>query len=234
MAAQQKLTYDLKLALVYTAAIVRSLGYVSKKRAMDAEVLARWLKANPDVTEGLAAQLKPEDTTRAIDAVVWLAKLSPTNEFYQSLVNLNTGGYMSKASPGEITKSDFGFVACVFETMAREEIKKKARGKAEDEGMLSKEYIGEIKKRDDFFVKLLKVNYNSTTGCHIYNVKDRKGNLGSFFSNSDPKDMGLTVEDCFLARMTPKRHAVSSYHGGKETQFNRVKVLQNVGSAAEA
>jgi hypothetical protein len=141
---------------------------------------------------------------------------------------------MSKASPGEITKSDFGFVACVFETMAREEIKKKARGKAEDEGMLSKEYIGEIKKRDDFFVKLLKVNYNSTTGCHIYNVKDRKGNLGSFFSNSDPKDMGLTVEDCFLARMTPKRHAVSSYHGGKETQFNRVKVLQNVGSAAEA
>ena len=42
-------------------------------------------------------------------------------------------------------------MACVFETMAREEIKKKARGKAEDEGMLSKEYIGEIKKRGDFF-----------------------------------------------------------------------------------
>jgi hypothetical protein len=42
------------------------------------------------------------------------------------------------------------------------------------------------------------------------------------------------LNDCFLARMTPKRHAVSSYHGGKETQFNRVKVLQNVGSAAEA
>ena len=242
MSTEQKLTYDLKLALVYTSAIIRSIGYVSKKRAMDADsysqgagpvptsqVLARWLKANPESGQ-VAAQLKPEDTTRAIDAVVWLAKLSPTNEFYQSLVNLNTGGYMSKASPGEITKSDFGFVACVFETMAREEIKKKARGKAEDEGMLSKEYIGEIKKRDDFFVKLLKVNYNASLGCHIYNVKDQKGNLGLFFSNDSPADLGLSLDDCFLARMTPKRHTVSNYHGGKETVFNRIKILDNVGS----
>jgi hypothetical protein len=116
--------------------------------------------------------------------------------------------------------------------MERESERKNSRAKAEEDGSLSKEYIGEIKKRDDFFVKLLKVNYNSTTGCHIYNVKDRKGNLGIFFSNSDPSDMGLTVEDCFLARMTPKYHNVSKYHGGKETVFNRVKVLQNVGGIA--
>jgi len=240
MSAEQKLTYDLKLALVYTSAIIRSIGYVSKKRSADADaypqgagppptsqVLARWLKANPDE---VAVQVKPEDTTRAIDAVVWLAKLSPLNEFYQSLKNLTSGGYMSKGSPGEITKSDFGFVACVFETMAREESKKKARQVAEEKGLLSKEYIGEIKKRGDFFVKLLRVNYNNNLGCHIYNVKDRKGNLGLFFSSDSPADLGLALEDCFLARMTPKRHSVSNYHGGKETVFNRIKVLENVGS----
>jgi len=242
MSAQEKLTYDLKLALVYTSAIVRSLGYVSKKRSLDgsysqgaapsptSQVLGRWLKANPDEC---AVQVKPEDTVRADAAMEWLTNLSPTNEFYQSLKNLVTGGYWGrgkKVNDGQITNSDFGFVACVFETMAREEIKKKERGKAEDEGMLSKEYIGKIKARDDFFVKLLRVNYNTSLGCHIYNVKDRKGNLGIFFSNDSPGDLGLNIEDCFLARMTPKRHSVSKYHGGKETVFNRIKVLENVGS----
>jgi hypothetical protein len=236
MSTEQKLTYDLKLALVYTSAIIRSLGYVSKKRAMDgtsgsgahptSQTLARWLKAEPDA---VAVQVKDEDTVRADVALAWLDKLFPSNEFYQSLIKLKTGGYRS-VDDGQITKSDFGFVACVFETMAREEFKKKARGKAEDEGMLSKEYIGEIKKRGDFFVKLLRVNYNDNLGCHIYNVKDRKGNLGLFFSSDSPGDLGLSVEDCFLARMTPKRHSVSNYHGGKETVFNRIKVLQNVGS----
>ena len=120
IAAQQKLTYDLKLALVYTSAIIRNLGYVSKKRAMDgtsgsgatptSQTLARWLKANPD---SVSVQVKPEDTVRADEALAWLAKLSPTNEFYQSLIKLNTGGY-SSVDNGQITKSDFGFVACVF------------------------------------------------------------------------------------------------------------------------
>jgi len=233
MSAQGKMTFDLKLALVYTSAIIRNVGYVSKKRAMELDksptshTLARWLKANPDE---VAVQVKDEDTIQADKALAWLGKLSPMNEFYQSLKNLTSGGYGSKASPGEITKSDFGFVACVFETMAREEFKKKAREVAETQGDLSKDYIGEIKKRGDFFVKLLKVNYNHNLGCHIYNVKDRKGNLGLFFSSDSPGDLGLNVEDCFLARMTPKRHSVSNYHGGKETVFNRVKVLQNVGS----
>jgi hypothetical protein len=235
-AVEQKLTYNLKLALVYTSAIIRNLGYISKKRSMEgisgsgasptSQVLARWLKANPDE---VAVQVKPEDTVRADEALAWLAKLSPTNEFYQSLIKLNAGGYRS-VDNGQITKSDFGFVACVFETMAREEFKKKARAVAEEKGFLSKEYIGKIKKRGDFFVKLLKVNYNDKLGCHIYNVKDRKGNLGLFFSNDSPSDLGLALEDCFLARMTPKRHSVSNYHGGKETVFNRIKVLENVGS----
>ena len=89
--------------------------------------------------------------------------------------------------------------------------------------------MGKIKKRADFFVKLVGKNYSDNVGCYIYKVKDRKGNLGVFFSSDG--DLAK-VDDCFLAKMTPKRQGVSDYHGGKETVFNRVKVLQNVGTTS--
>ena len=73
------------------------------------------------------------------------------------------------------------------------------------------------------------LNYSDNVGCYIYKVKDRKGNLGVFFSSDG--DLA-SVDDCFLAKMTPKRQSVSDYHGGKETVFNRVKVLQNVGTTS--
>ena len=231
-AVEQKLTYGLKLALVYTSAIIRNLGYVSKKRAMDgtsgsgatptSQTLARWLKADPDAG---AVQVKAEDTVRADVALAWLAKLSPTNEFYQSLIKLNAGGYRS-VDNGQITKSDFGFVACVYSTMEREAAKELARATAE-EAAEDSEYMGKLKARAEFFVKLVGKKYSDNVGCYIYKVKDRKGNLGVFFSS----DSGLAeLNDCILAKMTPKRHSVSDYHGGKETVFNRVKVVRNVGS----
>jgi len=236
--ARKKVTYDLKLSLEYAAAIVRTQGYVSKKDAYPtvsnptpadstAVILGRWLQADPEVC---AETMIPEDTQQAKKALVWLSRLSPTTEFNLSLKKLLSGGY-SRVKDGEITKSDFGFVACVYSTMTRDQEKKKARAEAEDAGLKSNEYIGTIKKRDDFFVKLMKIGYSQNFGCHVYNVVDRKGNLGSFFSNDSPEALGLSLNDCFLARMTPKRQERSSYHGGKETQFNRVKVLQNVGGA---
>ena len=98
---------------------------------------------------------------------------------------------------------------------------------AAKEAASTSEYIGKLKSRAEFFVKLVGKKYNDNIGCYIYNVKDQKGNLGVFFSS----DADLAkVDDCFLAKMTPKRHSVNNYHGGKETVFNRVKVVQNVGA----
>ena len=129
-----------------------------------------------------------------------------------------------------ITKSDFGFVACVYVTMDRAENREKNKKEAKVAAS-SSEYIGELKKRSEFFVKLVAVNYSQNVGCHIFKVRDRKGNHGVFFSSAGPEELGVKLNECFLAKMTPKRHSVSEYHGGKETIFNRVKVVQNVGAA---
>ena len=89
------------------------------------------------------------------------------------------------------------------------------------------EFVGTLKKRDDFFFKVLrKINKPDYS---IYELIDRSGNLGMFFS-SDRDNLGLNENDCALIRMTPNEHEKSNYHGGCVTKFNRPKVLQNVGS----
>lgn len=224
-------SYSLALALEYTAGIIRQHGYISKKesatsgRQPTSVTLAAWLKAPaaPDISQ--------DDGVKTQEALAWLqgkahiTGYASESDFDRSMRLLTSGGYRNVA-PGMITKSDFGFVACVYSTMDRAAGREKNKEAAKEAASTS-EYIGKLKSRAEFFVKLVGKKYNDNIGCYIYNVKDQKGNLGVFFSS----DADLAkVDDCFLAKMTPKRHSVSDYHGGKETVFNRVKVVQNVGA----
>ena len=226
-------TFPLKLALEHTASIIREYGYVSKKDAsQDSPPRSR-----PSTSETLGSRLNgpqrssditPEDVVQAAAAMAWLKALFPNtreSDFDVSIRKLTEGGYQ-RVDAGDITKSDFGFVACIYATMDRQANRVKNKEAAMEAASTSK-YMGKIKQRAEFFVKVVAIKYSPNIGCHIYNIKDRKGNLGVFFSNdSDLANVG----ECFLAKMTPKRHSVSDYHGGKETVFNRVKVVQNVGA----
>jgi hypothetical protein len=227
-------TYPLELALEYTAGIIRQYGYVSKKDASQSgkkptSDILRTLLTGPEVA------ITQDDGVKAQVALAWLTALAPSTagaagtSFDASMASLTVGGYRNVV-PGMITKSDFGFVACVWATMEREVNWKKKQEEIKVASANS-DYIGSLKKRAEFFVKLVGKKYSDNVGCYIYNVKDRRGNLGVFFSS----DSDLAeVNDCFLAKMTPKRHSVNNYHGGKETVFNRVKVLDNVGRASGA
>ena len=224
-------TYPLELALKYAAFIIREQGYTSKKDAQitggrsTSDILNTWFTASA------CRGTLQEDSEKAQEALVWLqGKANITgyaseSDFDRSMRMLTIGGYRNVA-PGMITKSDFGFIACVYSTMERTAGREKNKEVAKEAASTS-EYMGSVKKRAEFFVKLVDKKYSDSIGCYIYNVKDQKGNLGVFFSS----DADLAkLEDCFLAKMTPKRHSVNNYHGGKETVFNRVKVVQNVGA----
>ena len=232
MARKPVETYPLELALEYTAGIIRQYGYVSKK---DAAQSGKKSTSNilGTLLSGPAPAITQDDGVKAQEALAWLNALAAStktgreNDFDISMRNLSQGGYRVVA-PGMITKSDFGFVACVWATMEREVNWKKKQDDLKAASADS-EYIGKLKKRAEFFVKLTGKKYSDYSGCYIYNIKDRKGNLGVFFSSDSEL---AKVNDCFLAKMTPKRHSVSEYHGGKETIFNRVVVVQNVGVAS--
>ena len=223
-------TYPLELALEYAAGIIRTHGYTSKKEKAQSgkhstsHTLGIWL------TNSATPNTLPEDEVKAQEASAWLNALThkgpPAHEsdFDRSMRLLPQGGYRNVA-PSMIAKSDFGFVACVYATMDRAAGREANRAEA-TESASSSEYMGSVKKRAEFFVKLIGKKYSDNIGCYIYNVRDRKGNLGVFFSN----DSSLAdINECFLAKMTPKRHSVNVYHGGKETVFNRIKVVENVG-----
>jgi len=223
-------TYPLELALEYAAGIIRTHGYTSKKenaqsgKHSTSHTLGIWL------TNSATPNTLPEDEVKAQEASAWLNALThkgPTaheSDFDRSMRLLPQGGYRNVA-PSMIAKSDFGFVACVYGTMDRAAGREANRAEA-TESASSSEYMGSVKKRAEFFVKLIGKKYSDNIGCYIYNVRDRKGNLGVFFSN----DSSLAdINECFLAKMTPKRHSVNVYHGGKETVFNRIKVVENVG-----
>lgn len=115
-----------------------------------------------------------------------------------------------------------GVPALIDQKKAKDNRKEKMKALAENSN-----FFGTLKKRDDFFVKVL--NKVTKSSYSIYELIDRSGNLGMFFSN-DSDNLGLNVDDCALLRMTPKEHVKSTYHGGCVTKFNRPKVLQNVGS----
>lgn len=235
MAKKTVQTYPLDHALECAAGIIRQYGYVSKKSGAESGRHPTSVSLNTWLNATTGVNITEDDKTAAAEAMVWLDARAaapwapPGTSFDASMASLAAGGYR-KVAPGMITKSDFGFVACVWATMEREVNWKKKQDDLKAASANS-DYIGKLKKRAEFFVKLIGKKYSDNVGCYIYNVKDRKGNLGVFFSS----DSDLAeVNDCFLAKMTPKRHSVNDYHGGKETVFNRVKVVDNVGRPSGA
>ena len=103
------------------------------------------------------------------------------------------------------------------------------RSKAADaqaEASSGSDWFGVVRKRDEFFVKLTERKFVDRFGSYIYKVVTREGNIGSFFSQ---KKFDISVDDCFIMKATPKRHIVSEWHGGKETQLNRVVIKEIIG-----
>ena len=93
-------------------------------------------------------------------------------------------------------------------------------------------YMGKEKTRGEFFVKLVRMfNSKGTFGSFtVFKVENRVGATGVFFIASDkivPQFNNLHIGDCFAMTAFVKEHTDSKF--GKETKFNRVKILEIIG-----
>ena len=86
-------------------------------------------------------------------------------------------------------------------------------------------FIGKLKQRDKFFVKLLKEM--SKHEYWIYKFITRDGSLGYFFKNDK---LGVTQGECFLFKGTPISHEEDRYDKVPVTKFNRIAHVENYGS----
>lgn len=90
------------------------------------------------------------------------------------------------------------------------------------------QFIGEIGKREEFFIKFVDIRWIARLGSNVINIVDSNGNYGVYFSKEAPP--GIFVGDCAVIKMTPKKQEISTFHQGKETTFSRIRLIENVGS----
>ena len=232
-----KKTYGIADLLEAAAAIVRIHGFVSKKIASIKGDIPTAQRLLDDCTGHISVVKNLEDADAAIVALKKLDELrrrresgEVLNSFEDNLSKMTTGG-IADCEPGYLTEKDFPFLVCVF--MNSEKNLPPIPTNLTEQEVANSNWIGDIGKRDEFFVKLYETKRITSHNFTVYRVKDRNGNLGVFFSSDDANAFGLEVDDCFLVKMTPKEHYFSKYHGGKETKFNRIKIIDNVGSVSK-
>jgi hypothetical protein len=101
--------------------------------------------------------------------------------------------------------------------VAREEVELEQRALSADS-----QHIGAIGDTVEMNLTIMRMNYIQKLDCHVVNGKDEKGNLVVFFTSKDREFMD---KEQVNIRARIKRQQVSSYHSGKETVLNYVKVV---------
>ena len=120
-----------------------------------------------------------------------------------------------------VSLKDFGILASLIKSytrsVAREEVELEQRALSADS-----QHIGAIGDTVEMNLTIMRMNYIQKLDCHVVNGKDKKGNLVVFFTSKD-----LMFKDIpqVNIRARIKRQQVSSYHSGKETVLNYVKVV---------
>ena len=120
-----------------------------------------------------------------------------------------------------VSLKDFGILASLIKSytrsVAREEVELEQRALSADS-----QHIGAIGDTVEIDLTIMRMNYIQKLDCHVVNGKDEKGNLVVFFTSKE-----LMFKDIpqVNIRARIKRQQVSSYHSGKETVLNYVKVV---------
>lgn len=219
------------------AICIRRLGWVSKAKAQydigsstsaDAWYLLRpshdqvSQKAHERWVETNNLHHQERDEKLAAEALEW-AKTLPTTGSDDYLYNL---GVACRA--GFIIRSTSGIVASLISTYLRhmereEEIAQRKRDDAEK----SREWVGEVKKRQDF-EKLTVKSMKSIDGewgvTTLVIFESESGDLIKWFASVNLDD--LEPGDVVNIKATVKKHG--DYNGVKETMVNRAKILEKV------
>jgi len=209
--------YKLKSVLALTSAHVREYGWLSRTKAREedgrcstADGVLNHLNDSHGAWED-GPKVTDEDREAAAAAIEWAKGLEPNGSSY--LMNIKV-----LADGGYLTWKAFGFGCSIIAAWKRET--EAAREKAEER---ESNYVGEVKKRENFTLTLESVTmiegYYGTTALH--NFQDSEGNRVKWFASSGPN---LVEGETYLVKATVKSH--EEYKGRKETLVNRVKLVE--------
>ena len=157
------------------------------------------------------------DRIQAIDVIDYLKGLSfkaferELTDFEQNVLKLVTSDMADSGSLG---------IAASLPKVFLNKVEQDTWEMRERELSEASEYAGTEKTRCAFDLVVENVRYIKTTGAYLYccSVYDTK-NIVKFFSDIEMGKVGDQIQVTAFV----KSHAVSKYHGGKETMINRIK-----------
>ena len=128
---------------------------------------------------------------------------------------------LSFVKNGEVATYDFGMIASLPKSHARaterDRVESQQRALSENS-----DFVGVVGDTVLFDIEILRKNYINKLGCDVVNAVDRDKNLIVFFTGKGEEFEN--VSHCKI-KARVKRHQISNQHGGKETVFNYVKVV---------
>ena len=221
MAKVNETLYDTAKVLAQCEWQIAQTGYVTKKKSYET--------GEPSTADQVISALENEamaygrsDMLVAEELIKWV------NWEYSPKIGDDFGNKRKEfIGQNQLKQWQIAYVAGISQLKARIE-KQGAAQQAAKEASAGSDWIGTLKTRDEFFFKITKVARNDDFGSTIHNVVDRNGNVGVFWRDGAIGAVG----ECVLIKATPVKQEVSTYHGGRETKFNRVKLLENVGAKA--
>ena len=189
--------------LAYAAMSVRQSGYVSRKRAELGQVVA----TADDAIFLLTGKENPTDADNEVAKAViaYVKDLEATNDFEYNAKVIVGAEYAHY--------NNVGYAAGALSAYLRnEEDKRKGEGK---------EYIGEIKKREEFVLTLVSERkFDGYYGMtYLYTFNDPNGNVVVWFAS---KDNELDVDTTYVVKGTVKKH--EPYNNIPQTTLTRCKV----------
>ena len=212
--------YNLKSAIAMSLGHIRESSFVSKTVAT---------ATTPSTAERVRKSLDSGvtcDHSEEVDKVLEFIVSNHRNEFLSDARNaLSNYSYdLGRYIPLDtISAGKISFVAPVVSNFLRS-----SKNKLDEESLKNLDYIGTLKEKGEFFVKLVKIIEKGD--YKIHRIVDRNGNRGFFYNFNGSE---INVNECFLMKATVARHTVSTYDSGKDTYFNRVTIVSNHGSKNE-
>tara|TARA_Y100000034_G_scaffold124276_1_gene172220 strand:+ start:256 stop:1005 length:750 start_codon:yes stop_codon:yes gene_type:complete len=212
--------YNLKSAIAMSLGHIRESNFVSKTVAT-ATTPSTAERVRKSLDSGVAC-----DHSEEVDKVLEFIVSEHRNEFLSDARNaLSNYSYdLGRYIPLDtISAGKISFVAPVVSNFLRS-----SKNKLDEESLKNLDYIGTLKEKGEFFVKLVKIIEKGD--YKIHRIVDRNGNRGFFYNFNGSE---INVNECFLMKATVARHTVSTYDSGKDTYFNRVMIVSNHGSKNE-
>lgn len=120
----------------------------------------------------------------------------------------------------KIHYNDLGLISCIPKVY-KEAKEREYYDEVIDDIRSKSEYVGSIKERNNFKLKLISKRYVRDRAFWIINGLHDERNLITYFDSKDDVK-NVNVGDMFKIRSTIKRHEFSKFNRCKETQLTRV------------